>query len=186
MPTSSSCTSLVLSPSSSTASLGSHWSTDSKRPRVAELIHLFETGSHPEQRRHSIDTCYHFHSRRYIQQRRFEYIPTLKEWEKRENKRPPIQLVSSQSTPVKRLVTKREIKINDRYSQRKVTSTRDFSWTPQFKGIEALEKEMNNKQLYERQVPSSNLFFLARDNASVKKKSEEYQRGLEKQRQELK
>lgn len=31
---------------------------------------------------------------------------------------------------------------------------------------------MNNKQLYERQVPSSNLFFLARDNASVKKKSE--------------
>ncbi|CAO3667839.1 unnamed protein product [Rhizopus microsporus] len=41
-------------------------------------------------------------------------------------------------------------------------------------------------QLYERQVPSSNLFFLARDNASVKKKSEEYQRGLEKQRQELK
>ncbi|CEG75273.1 hypothetical protein RMATCC62417_10343 [Rhizopus microsporus] len=130
IPTSSSCTSLVLSPSSSTTSLGSHWSTDSKRSRVAELIHLFETGSHPEQRRHSIDTCYYFHSRCYIQQRRFEYIPTLKEWEKREDKRPPIQLVSSQSTPVKRLVKKRETKINDTYSQRKVTSTRDLSWTP--------------------------------------------------------
>lgn len=39
--------------------------------------------------------------------------------------------------------------------------------------------------LYERQVPSSNIFFLAKDNDVVKEKSLSYQKQLEKQLEEL-
>ncbi|KAG0738687.1 hypothetical protein G6F57_002790 [Rhizopus arrhizus] len=94
-------TPLILSTSTSTSSL---WSLDSNRSRVEEMIYLFETGNHPQKRRYSIDSCYP----PYIRERKFEYLPTVNEWRKRENSTtfPPIRLSTSNSTPVRRLKTK--------------------------------------------------------------------------------
>ncbi|KAG1050682.1 hypothetical protein G6F43_007063 [Rhizopus delemar] len=91
-------TPLILSPSTSTSSL---WSLDSNRSRVEEMIYLFETGNHLQKRRYSMDACYPT----FIRERKFEYLPTVNEWRKRENSTtfPPIRLSTSNSTPVRRL-----------------------------------------------------------------------------------
>ncbi|KAK4508952.1 UDP-N-acetylglucosamine pyrophosphorylase [Mucor velutinosus] len=105
---------LLFSPTSSISSFGSsnyHWSPDdsnnyagSKRSQVEDMVHLFENGHRymEQHRRHSVDSHWSSSRKRiYIRERRYEYQPTVGEWNRRiENELLPMQLSGSKSTPI--------------------------------------------------------------------------------------
>lgn len=68
------------------------------------MVVLFETNHH-QQRRYSVDSYHYDLKRTFIRERKFEYLPTVSEWKKREKHispppppPPPIHLSASKST----------------------------------------------------------------------------------------
>ncbi|CAO3679256.1 unnamed protein product [Rhizopus stolonifer] len=76
-------------------------SLDSNRSRVEEMVFLFETAHH-QHRRYSVDSYHYDLKRTFIRERKFEYLPTVSEWKKREKHisslPPPVHLSASTST----------------------------------------------------------------------------------------
>ncbi|KAI8992686.1 hypothetical protein BDB01DRAFT_779280 [Pilobolus umbonatus] len=95
----------LLSPSTSTSSIQSRYSSDSKKSKVEELVYLFETvytnNLYKPHRRYSVDNYTH-ENQSFIHERKFGFHPTVSQWMKRIDDNPVIKMTVSQSTPVRR------------------------------------------------------------------------------------